>query len=127
MMLPNGAADRSAVRAESGQQQHHLTPQTATLPVPAGILQRAAELIATQHERERQAEQRGFRRGYRAGYAAAESDIERRWREFAVPAARSLAAGIGLQERRWRLRGEKRTQATFSRPHPADFTGRRSA
>ncbi|MGO9292506.1 MAG: hypothetical protein ACLP52_01250 [Streptosporangiaceae bacterium] len=84
-------------------------------------MQRAAELIATQHERERQAEQRGFRRGYRAGYAACDDD----WHEALAP-ARALARRTArsprhdeLEVRRWGPGG--REHAGDARP--GDYAG----
>jgi len=79
------------------------------------------------HERIRRAWREGWLTGhgigYGAGYEQASRDMERNWSEMARPTARQLVRGHGLQDRRWRLRGETRTRQTFGQPHPDDYRG----
>lgn len=100
-------------------------------PVP--LAEAVAGLISLSDERDRylerilRAELRGYLRGradgFDAGYEQAERDMAAAWAEFARPMARSLVRGQGLQARRWALRGEPRTRATFGQPHPDDYRG----
>ena len=63
------------------------------------------------------------------------SDLDRAWDEGYARAVADLKAvhhGIAkgwralaeVEARRWIVRGEKRTRATFGDPHPGDFRGR---
>jgi hypothetical protein len=72
---------------------------------------------------ERDGYERGHRDGWCEGYAAAETAMAARWAAFARPAARQLVRGIGLQRRRWQVRGQPRTRESFAEPHPDDFPG----
>jgi hypothetical protein len=78
----------------------------------------AAEL-ATEMAVRRAAWQDGFDVGFDAGRAAEAFARDQAWREMAEPVARCGR----LLARRWELRGEPRTRATFSQPHPGDYLG----
>lgn len=108
-------------------------PQAAE-PVP--LRQAIAELFERSDERDGYlkrilaAWREGYLRGHGDGYAAGRADeaAERdaAWRELAGPVAHGEPFAE-TERRRWRLRGEPRTRATFGRPHPDDHQGNDAA
>jgi hypothetical protein len=99
----------------------------------APLRQAVAELVTLSDERDVwlrrviDADASGYARGLAEGVAlgraieAAESAAA--WQRIARPIARSSGSHADLERRRWRLRGEDRTRATFGKPHPDDFKG----
>jgi hypothetical protein len=72
------------------------------------------------------AEAASYRRGWEDGVAAGRrleaAERDAAWHAVAQPIARGMPFAEP-QTRRWSLRGESRTRAEFSRPHPADYPG----
>ena len=65
----------------------------------------------------------GERAAYARGYARAHSELAAAWHAVADPVSRSRPSYAELERRRWMLRGEPRTRATFGQPHHADYEG----
>jgi len=69
------------------------------------------------------ADRAGFARGHAVGYSARAAELELDWQAIARPAANGGPSWAELERKRWTLRGEPRTRATFGLPHPDDFPG----
>ncbi len=112
---------------------------TTTTPPPL----QPSEVIARFEEDQAAAEfwyQLGYATGYAAGYqdghAAAETDMDRHWRDLAAAAgargapteppewhrARTRTAA-DVDAARWSVTGQPRTRATFAEPVPGDHPG----
>lgn len=65
----------------------------------------------------------GHGNGYEQGRRDALDEETAQRREAAGLAAEAME----LQRERWRLRGQRRDRATFSRPHPGDYPGKSGA
>lgn len=64
--------------------------------------------------------------GYADGHRAGREDHAREQHADWARMARRITRGPAYAEieaRRWELRGEPRTRATFGQPHPADYPG----
>jgi hypothetical protein len=72
-------------------------------------------LLAAYHEGYARGREDGYQAGYVTGVLARKH------------ADRDVYEGLQLEARRWELRGEQRTRATFGRPHPDDHQGREGA
>jgi hypothetical protein len=91
--------------------------------------QQLAELVLG-HVDERGRDLERIRRAHDDGYAAGEAahadDYERGYHDGLMADKRvqhQLYDATDLELRRWELRGEPRTRATFADPHPDDFEG----
>jgi len=64
---------------------------------------------------------------YRRGVEDAHREMTEAWHAIADPVAHGGPAHADLEARRWMLRGEPRTRATFGQPHRDDFPRRGEA
>lgn len=99
---------------------------------PITVAAIVASLIGESDDRARQLgrELAAWRDGYRLGFDAGAEvgrGAEAHERDQAhARLARHVLQGEPLDDveaRRWTLRGEQRTRATFGQPHPADYQG----
>lgn len=91
-------------------------------PVPLG---ECISLLDYSDELDKQLRLRlaAFREGYAAAEARHADDYDRGYVDGVLARKRTgirLYEEIRLEQRRWELRGEKRTRQTFGQPHPDD-------
>lgn len=86
-------------------------------------LNRILALEQAAYERERAGYTSGLSDGQDIGRHRLRDELAEDWRVMAadVPHGPTWAE---VEERRWTVRGERRTRETFADPHPGDFPGR---
>jgi hypothetical protein len=106
------------------------------LPEPVPLHHAVAEVLALSDERDAwlrrlDGEHRGaFRLGYALGVEIGRRQVldeEAEARRAAIRMVRDAGRLSEVERRRWTVRGEARTRATFGEPHPADYPGRGAA
>jgi hypothetical protein len=95
----------------------------------AGLIVPCQALLALSDERD--AWLRRLLAAYREGYAHGREDGYQAGYVTGILARkhadRDVYEGLQLEARRWELRGEQRTRATFGLPHPDDYPGKDAA
>jgi hypothetical protein len=66
-----------------------------------------------------------FELGVREGRRREAAERDAAWAAIARPVSRIQPGDV--DRKRWALRGEARTRATFSQPHPSDYPGQGGA
>ncbi len=102
------------------------------IPAGAAIAEFLSESDRRDHELEwrKQAWSEGWAAGHEVGYEAgcrdalAQEAAQRREAAGLIALATAGPSHDELERKRWILRGQQRTRATFGLPHPDDFAGR---